>query len=138
MLQRFVSTCVFAGCLLPLSMASGAQEIIHALTGTVASIDSATKTISVLQDNGARGEFQLKANPKTRIAFDKRIEAGSIAAEAFDKQGAYVTRRPVAPADVAFTVFDALGIDPHKQIVTPDGRPIEILDAGDTIRELYS
>ena len=90
MLQRFVSTCVFAGCLLPLSMASGAQEIIHALTGTVASIDSATKTISVLQDNGARGEFQLKANPKTRIAFDKRIEAGSIAAEAFDKQGAYV------------------------------------------------
>jgi hypothetical protein len=55
-----------------------------------------------------------------------------------DKQGAYVTRRPVAPADLACTVFEALGIDPHKALVTPDGRPVEILDKGETVKELYA
>jgi hypothetical protein len=56
---------------------------------------------------------------------------------ATDKQGAYVTKRPVSPADVAYTVFDAIGIDPHKQLVTPDGRPVEILDQGEVIKELF-
>ena len=55
-----------------------------------------------------------------------------------DKQGAYVTRRPVAPADVACTVYEALGIDPHKALVAPDGRPVEILDKGETVKELYA
>jgi hypothetical protein len=54
-----------------------------------------------------------------------------------DKQGAYVTRQPVAPADVACTVYEALGIDPRKDLLTPDGRPVEILDQGATIQELY-
>jgi hypothetical protein len=57
---------------------------------------------------------------------------------ATDKQGAYVTRRPVAPGDVACTVYEALGIDPRKMLVTPDGRPIEVLDKGETIKELYA
>jgi uncharacterized protein (DUF1501 family) len=57
---------------------------------------------------------------------------------ATDKQGAYVTRRPVAPADVACTIYEALGINPQKALTTPDGRPVEILDQGETIRELYS
>jgi uncharacterized protein (DUF1501 family) len=55
-----------------------------------------------------------------------------------DKQGAYVTRRPVAPADVACTVYEALGIDPRKQLVAPDGRPVEILDTGEPVRELFA
>ena len=56
---------------------------------------------------------------------------------ATDKQGAYATKRPVAPADVAFTVFDSLGIDPRKQLDAPDGRPIEILDQGEVVKELF-
>ncbi len=37
----------------PFSLGGGgrAQEIIHALTGTVASVNNAEKTISVMQDN---------------------------------------------------------------------------------------
>jgi uncharacterized protein (DUF1501 family) len=57
---------------------------------------------------------------------------------ATDKQGAYVTRRPVGPADVACTIYEALGINPQKALTTPDGRPVEILDQGETVRELYS
>lgn len=56
---------------------------------------------------------------------------------ATDETGAYVTKRPFAPADVAATIFMALGIDPRKQIHTPDGRPLEILDEGRVIEDLY-
>jgi Protein of unknown function (DUF1501) len=54
-----------------------------------------------------------------------------------DKHGAFATQRPVSPADVAFTILDSLGIDPRKQLKAPDGRPIEILDQGDTVKELF-
>jgi Protein of unknown function (DUF1501) len=57
---------------------------------------------------------------------------------ATDKQGAYATRRPVAPADVAYTVYEALGIDPDKMLTAPDGRPVHILDQGETVKELFA
>ena len=56
---------------------------------------------------------------------------------ATDKDGSHVTDNPIAPADVAFTVLDSLGIDPRKQLRTPDGRPVEILDEGRRLEELY-
>jgi len=55
-----------------------------------------------------------------------------------DKHGGHATQRPVSPADVCYTVLDSLGIDPRKQIVTPDGRPIEVLDQGELVKELFS
>jgi Protein of unknown function (DUF1501) len=56
---------------------------------------------------------------------------------ATDRNGAYVARRPVSPADVACTVFEAVGIDPHKRLTAPDGRPVEILDQGEPVGELF-
>ncbi|MBM4071658.1 MAG: DUF1501 domain-containing protein [Planctomycetes bacterium] len=55
-----------------------------------------------------------------------------------DRRGAYVTRRPVAPADVAYTVYEAIGVDPHRWLMHPEGRPIEILDQGEPVRELFA
>lgn len=55
-----------------------------------------------------------------------------------DGYGAYVTERPVSPADVAYTILDSLGIDPHKHLPTPDGRPVEILDQGACVTELFA
>lgn len=55
-----------------------------------------------------------------------------------DKHGGFVTQRPVTPADTCFTILDALGIDPRKQITTPDGRPIEVLDQGERVHELFA
>jgi hypothetical protein len=37
-----------------------------------------------------------------------------------------------------YTMLDSLGIDPRKQLTAPDGRPIKILDSGDTVRELFA
>ena len=56
---------------------------------------------------------------------------------ATDKEGAFVTERPVRPGDVAWTVYESLGIDPRKILTTPEGRPVEILDHGASIHELY-
>jgi len=55
-----------------------------------------------------------------------------------DKQGAFTTQRPVTPADVSYTILDSLGIDPRKHLHTPDGRPLEILDQGDAVKELFA
>jgi hypothetical protein len=44
----------------------------------------------------------------------------------------------VAPGDVAYTIYDALGIDPRKMLSSPDGRPIEILDKGEPVKELFA
>jgi len=54
-----------------------------------------------------------------------------------DKEGGRPANDPVAPADVCYTVLESLGIDPRKRLTMPDGRPLEILEAGRTIGQLY-
>jgi hypothetical protein len=56
---------------------------------------------------------------------------------ATDKDGSQVIDSPIRPADVAYTVLSSLGINPRKQLRTPDGRPVEILDEGAKIEALY-
>jgi len=57
---------------------------------------------------------------------------------ATDKNGAFVTDRPVRPADVAWTVYESLGVDPAKELLTPEGRPVSILAEGSAVTELFS
>lgn len=57
---------------------------------------------------------------------------------ATDKTGTNTIDRPCRPADVAYTIFSALGINPRKQIQTPEGRPLEILSEGANIEELFT
>jgi len=57
---------------------------------------------------------------------------------ATDKNGAFVTDRPVRPADVAWTIYNALGIDPSKELLTPEGRLVSILAEGAAVTELFS
>ncbi len=57
---------------------------------------------------------------------------------ATDRDGAFVTEHPFSPADVAFTILSSLGIDPHKQLFTGDGRPVEILENGRRMEVLFS
>jgi hypothetical protein len=76
--------------------------------------------------------------PAASLLFAGAGVRGGLVLGATDKQGAYVTRRPVTPADVGCTVYESLGIDPGKKLFTPDGRPVEILDKGETVRELFA
>lgn len=89
MRMRFASAWALAGCVVLSPFALKAQEVIHALTGTISTIDPSDKTITVFQDTGSKGIFQEMVNHKTAIAFDKKIAAQSTAADAFNTQGAY-------------------------------------------------
>ena len=90
MVGALVKPCLLAVCVLALSVSTAAQEVVHALTGTVSSINSATHSIAVLQDVGGSNTFVGLTNPKTRVDFDKKVQAGTIAADTFKDNGAYV------------------------------------------------
>ncbi len=53
-----------------------------------------------------------------------------------DPKGDSPIDRPTTPADLAATIYSAIGIDPNYQFDTPDGRPIRLVDGGKPIREL--
>ncbi len=76
--------------------------------------------------------------PAASLLFAGAGVRGGMVLGATDRQGAYVTRRPVAPADVAYTIYEAMGIDPHRWLMHPEGRPVEILDQGEPVRELFA
>jgi hypothetical protein len=46
--------------------------------------------------------------------------------------------RPVTPTDLARTIYTLLGIDPSSELHTSDGRPVQINQGGELIRELIS
>lgn len=55
-----------------------------------------------------------------------------------DKDAAFPHERPVSPADLAATVFDALGIDPETVIEDKQGRPVALVEGGRSLRELIA
>jgi hypothetical protein len=81
---------ILAICFLSVSIASSAQEVIHALTGTVSSINASAKTITVFTDNRSNGFFQDKTNSDTAIKIDKSIRAIAPPVDATKMKGAYV------------------------------------------------
>jgi uncharacterized protein (DUF1501 family) len=55
------------------------------------------------------------------------IKGGQIIGES-DELGYAPKSRPVTPAEVAATLFKGLGLDPHKELPGPQGRPIPLAD----------
>jgi len=55
------------------------------------------------------------------------IKGGQIIGES-DELGYSPKSRPVTPAEVAATLFKGLGLDPHKELPGPQGRPIPLAD----------
>ena len=50
--------------------------------------------------------------------------------------GAQVESDPVSPADLAATVFSQLGIEPHKKLMAPGDRPIDLVRNGRVLDEV--
>lgn len=53
-----------------------------------------------------------------------------------DRQGESPRDNPVTPNDLARTLYTCLGIDPDRELFTPDGRPILVNQGGKLIRGL--
>jgi uncharacterized protein (DUF1501 family) len=65
------------------------------------------------------------------------IRGGRIVGES-DELGYTPKTRPTTPAEVAATIFHGLGLDPHKELPGPQGRPIPMADYGvEPIKELF-
>ena len=55
------------------------------------------------------------------------IKGGRIVGES-DELGYIPKTRPVTPGEVAATIFKGLGLDPHKELPGPQGRPIPLAE----------
>ncbi len=55
---------------------------------------------------------------------------------ASDRLGGEPAERPITPKDLAATMYSFLGIDPYSDYASTQGRPLRVLDEGETIREL--
>ena len=55
------------------------------------------------------------------------IKGGRVIGES-DELGYIPKTRPVTPAEVSATIFKGLGLDPHKELPGPQGRPIPLAD----------
>jgi len=79
--------CLLIGCFFVATYAAAAQEVVHALCGTVLSINSTAKTITVSTDDGSEGVFRALTDSKVPLDFDKKIRAEATSADAFTKNG---------------------------------------------------
>src|SRR5205814_949911 len=61
---------------------------------------------------------------------------GGVAVGKSNLKGEEPAERPIYPPDIAFTMFESLGINPGKINTTPTGRPIRIAQDGQAIKEL--
>jgi Protein of unknown function (DUF1501) len=53
-----------------------------------------------------------------------------------DVQGMAPASDPCTPDDVASTIFQQLGIDPHQELQTPTGRPVQLFREGNPVPRL--
>jgi hypothetical protein len=63
---------------------------------------------------------------------------GGITHGTTDKDAAYALDHPTSPEDLAATIFDRLGIDPHLRISDPQGRPIPLVEGGQVLHEVLA
>ena len=45
---------------------------------------------------------------------------------ASDALGEFVADRPITPGDLSSTIYTLLGLDPARELTTPQGRPIRL------------
>jgi uncharacterized protein (DUF1501 family) len=65
------------------------------------------------------------------------IKGGRVVGES-DELGYTPKTRPVTPAEVAATLYKGLGLEPHRELPGPQGRPIPLTDySAQPIRELF-
>jgi len=65
------------------------------------------------------------------------VKTGQIVGES-DKHAAYPITRPIGPADIAATMYHALGIDHEHRVRDVQNRPVPVLDHGEPIAEVLS
>jgi hypothetical protein len=116
MFKRLLFVCGIAICFGFSCRTSMAQQVVHALTGTVSSIDPVSKTITLFLDGGSQGVFK-DMESKTSLSVDKRVLVDATAVDAFKQKGAYVIVLYFGGMDLRTAVaLRSLGTGPFSAI----------------------
>jgi hypothetical protein len=90
MKKEWFRTCLFAACFALVTTMVHAQERVHALSGTVTSINAKIGMIDVDTDDGSSGHFRWMKTPGPAVEFDKMVSADATAADKFTTNGHHV------------------------------------------------
>ena len=55
-----------------------------------------------------------------------------------DRHAGYPSEHPVSPEDFTATIFDSLGINPHKKILNKQGQPVSLVEEGHSLMPVLS
>lgn len=89
-MKKLLFASMLVVSLLCLPAQAPCQEIVHAMAGTVSSIDPSGKTLTLFQDSGSPATFSINPSQSKRVSFDKKVAGEVTPAKGFQKQGAYV------------------------------------------------
>lgn len=78
------------GLFMSAALAVNAQQVVHALSGTVSAINPTAKTIVINTNDGSNGLFKDLTQSNVSLLFDKEIRSHATAAGTFDDKGAQV------------------------------------------------
>lgn len=114
MLKRFSVSCFLAVSFCLAGTAAMAQEMVHAVTGTVTAIHPKISMIEVTTDDGSSGHFKL-VKAGASVDFDKRVKADATEADKFTTIGSHVIVYYFGDGDVRTAVaLRDLGAEPVK------------------------
>ncbi|MGA2848867.1 MAG: hypothetical protein ABSE46_07730 [Terracidiphilus sp.] len=83
MLPRISRISLLIVCLSFASVLATAQQVVHALVGTVNAINPNAKTIVITTDDGTKGSFDDLTDSKAHISLDKALRADTTPALSF-------------------------------------------------------
>ena len=69
---------------------AGAQQMVHAMTGTVSAADAAQRTFTLKADNGNTMFFQAQGKQEKEVRFDKDLQSQATDAAAASAVGTHV------------------------------------------------
>lgn len=87
---RCSQICLVIGFLMTACLVVNAQEVVHALSGTVSAINPIAKTIIIKTNDGSDGIFKDLTKSHISLLFDRDLRSHATPADAFTDKGAQV------------------------------------------------
>jgi hypothetical protein len=87
--RRSFNLCLLVACFSFVAFAARAQEVVHAVSGTVSSINKPANTITIKTDDGSEGLFKISTK-HVSLDFDDKIRNEATPADSLTKTGACV------------------------------------------------
>jgi len=136
MFGRLGTFCLLVGYLSLCTFIASAQEVVHALTGTVTSMNPG-KTIQVDTDDGAEVDFKDLTKSNISLEFSKDLRAQATSADHFNTKGTHVivyyfgegdpmtavALQGLPSAPLKRTIGTVVKFDRHQRVMTVESTP---------------